>query len=214
MSEVFIVGFNGSPRKNGNTMKMLSVALKAAEYEGANTKIYHLYDYEIKQCKGCLCDDLLRCKYPCEIEDDMKLLYDEIIKADGLIIASPIYWYNVSAPVKNLIDRMTIFENSIFIEGNCPTEGKVAGIIAAGNDSGCISVISNLYAVLNSMGFSIPPWALAYKNSNRLLDEEENRVLDAANVGRVVTIMAKVLKDKKIGWFDNKLLEKLHIHST
>ncbi|MCD6409577.1 MAG: flavodoxin family protein, partial [Candidatus Verstraetearchaeota archaeon] len=40
-----ILGFNGSPRKYGNTAKLLYLALKAAEEEGAETKVFHLYDY-------------------------------------------------------------------------------------------------------------------------------------------------------------------------
>jgi len=208
--EIYVLAFNGSPRKDGNTAKLLDYAIKGAKYEGARTKIIHLYDYNIKPCTGCLCEDIMKCKYPCTVEDDdMKQIYDEIIKAHAIIIATPIYWYNVSGPTKNLIDRMTVFENMIYTDGKCPTEGKVAGVIAAGNDSGCIAVISNLYATLNSMGFAIPPWALAYKNTMRLIEEEKNRILDAANVGRAVTTMAKLLKNGPDYWFDSKLITKI-----
>lgn len=207
---VYVLAVNGSPRKSGNTAKLLNYAIKGAQHEGARTKIVHLYDYNIKPCTGCLCEDIMKCRYPCTIEDDdMKQVYDEIIRADAIIIATPIYWYNVSGPVKNLIDRMTIFENMIYTDGKCLTEGKTAGIIAAGNDSGCIAVISNLYATLNSMGFTIPPWALAYKNTTHTVEEEKNRLLDAVNVGRTVTIMAKLLKDGPDYWFDSKLIEKI-----
>jgi len=201
VAEIYILGFNGSPRKYGNTFKMLKMALLAAEREGARTRLFHLYDYNIKPCLGCLVDDQKACRYPCVIEDDMKEIYREILDADGIIIATPIYWYNVSGVLKNFIDRITVFENMINIEGRSWVEGKVAGVIAAGNDSGCISVISNLYAVLNSMGFAIPPWALAYKNNMLPLKSEKERLLDAANIGRCVALMAKLLKNGPEKWY-------------
>lgn len=206
---VYIVGFNGSPRKYGNTFKMLKVALLAAEREGARTRLINLYDCDIRPCLGCLTDEQTSCRYPCVIDDDMKWIYDEILKADGIIIATPVYWYNVSGPVKNFIDRLTAFENMICLGDKSWVEGKVAGVIAVGNDSGVIEVIANLFAVLNCMGFIIPPWALAYKNTMKSLDEERDRLLDAANVGRCLTIMAKIARDYDGDWYSTKLAKWL-----
>jgi len=204
---VKVLGINGSPRKYGNTVKLLLVALKTAEKLGAETELIHLYDYDIKPCEGCLCDEQTACGYPCAIEDDMKILYDKVLKANALIIATPIYWFNMSSVVKAFIDRLTAFENMIFIDGKSWVEGKVAGVIVCGNDSGCIQVIANLYATLVSMGFAIPPWALAYFNKKGDVLEDENTLLDAANVGRAVVLAAKALKSLYKKWYDAELIE-------
>lgn len=205
-----ILGVNGSPRKNGNTFKLLSLALKAAEAEGAKTEVIHLYDYNIKPCIGCLSDELKKCKYPCVIEDDdMGTLYEKVLRADGLVIASPVYWFNVSGQLKNFIDRLTVFENMIFIDGRCWVEGKVAGVIAAGADSGQVQLIANLFVTLNSMGIVIPPWALAYTKEDSDALGQEQASMDAANVGRSVALMVKALKGKKVGWYDPKILERM-----
>ncbi len=191
---VKVLGVDASPRRYGNTLRALKIALRAAELEGAETTLIHLYDLDIKPCLGCVSDNVKACSYPCPIEDDMRLVYEEVLKSDGLIIATPVYWYNVSGPLKNFIDRLTVFENMIFIDGRSWVEGKVAGFIAMGNDVGALVVIQNLMSVMNSMGMVIPPWALAYFNSLGDVTEVESVVMDSANVGRAVTLMAKVLK--------------------
>ncbi len=194
---VKVLGVNGSPRKYGETFKLLMLALEAAREEGAETELINLYDMDIKPCIGCLSDNQLACRYPCIYEDDMKKLYDKILKANALIIATPIYWFSVSGVLKNFIDRLTVFENMIYITGRSWVEGKVAGFIAVGNDSGAIQVIANLMAILNAMGFIIPPWAMAYFNARGNVLEDEGSVMDALNVGRIVTITARIVEEVK-----------------
>ena len=208
---VKVLGINGSPRKYGETFKLLLLALKAAEDEGAKTESVNLYDLDIKPCIGCLSDEQLACRYPCIYEDDMRKLYDKILEADALIIATPIYWFSPSGVVKNFIDRLTVFENMIYITGRSWVEGKVAGFIAVGNDSGSIQVIANLMATLNAMGFIIPPWAMAYFNAKGDVLEDEGSVMDALNVGRIVAITAKIVKEVK-EWYIQYSKEQLSLY--
>ncbi|RLE88629.1 MAG: flavodoxin family protein [Thermoprotei archaeon] len=204
---VYILGLNGSPRTYGNTYKLLKIALEAAKKLGATTEIINLYEYDIKDCIGCLSDEPLACRYPCVIDDDMRKIYDEILKADGVIFATPIYWYSPSSIIKRVIDRLTALENMIFVSGRSWVEGKVAGIIAVGNDSGEIQLISLMYATLNSMGFIIPPFALSFFNVQGDVLNDNETLLEAANVGRSVTLMAKLVSEFKDIWFDIGLKE-------
>ncbi|RLG77287.1 MAG: flavodoxin family protein [Thermoprotei archaeon] len=191
---VKILGIDGSPRPYGNTRKALLLALEGAKREGADVEVLELYKLRVEPCLGCVSDDIKACRYPCPIDDDMKHVYEKVLKSDGIIVATPIYWYNVSGPVKNFIDRLTVFENMIFIDGRSWVEGKVAGFIAVGNDTGAIAVIQNLMSVFNSMGFAIPPWSLAYYTLQGDILEDEKAVLDSVNVGRAVALLAEVLK--------------------
>jgi len=199
---VKVLGINGSPRKYGSVSILLRLALKGAEEEGADTKLIHLYEYDIKPCLGCLSDVQESCKYPCVIDDDMRKLYDLILESDALIIGTPIYWYAPSGHLKSFIDRLTVFENMVFVDGTCWTEGKVVGFIVAGNDSGGVNTFSTLMAQFNSMGFVIPPWASAVFNkpSEELLNSE-SVLLDAYNVGRIVVLMANRVKGLERKWF-------------
>ena len=188
-----VVGFNGSPRTYGNTFKTLRLALLAAEEEGVETKLVNLYEHDVRPCIACLTEDITLCRYPCVIGDDMRRLYDLILKAQAMIVATPIFWYNVSGVVKNFIDRLTVFENMIHVEGRSWLEGKAAGFIAIGNDTGPIAVIQNLMATFNSMGVHVPPWALAYYSGPGDVLEQENVVLDAANLGWILARYAKAV---------------------
>lgn len=191
-----VVGISGSPRPNGRTTLALLIALEAAKREGVETQLISLADLKIEPCIGCVSEDLKKCKFPCVIEDDARLVYNAILESHGIILATPIYWYNMSGLMKNLIDRLTVFENMIHIDGRSWMEGKAVGFIAIGDDTGCIAVIQNLMAILNSMGALIPPWALAYHSSQESIEKNKRLVLDLANLGRAVAIAAKILSGR------------------
>ena len=201
-----IVAFNGSPRRYGGVAKLLHIALKAAEEEGAETRLFHLYELDVKPCIGCVSDDIKACRHPCVIRDDFtEKIAPAILEADAVLIGTPIYWYGPSGVVKNLIDRMTSFENMIFHVGRSLVEGKVAAFIAVGNDTGAIQAIAYMMAVLNSMGFHIPPWALAYyhhREGEPLNDEQA--VMDAANIGKILVKAARLLRGAG-DWYNPRL---------
>ena len=193
---VKIILINGSPRKYGWSFELLVAAEKGVIDAGGEAEIIHLIDYTIKPCIGCVSDDQMACKFPCVIkDDDFNKIGEKILESNGLIIATPLYWYSVSGILKNFIDRMTSFENMIYHISKSLVDGKVAGFIAVGNDTGAIMAIAYLMATLNSMGFHIPPWALAYHHSVDDVLNNRSAVLDAYNVGYNVTIAASRFKD-------------------
>ncbi|ADI31743.1 flavodoxin family protein [Staphylothermus hellenicus] len=201
--EINILIINASPRKYGNSTKLSTIAEKGVLDAGGKPEKIFLYDYNIKECMGCVSDDPKICRFPCIIrDDDFNMLGEKILRSDGFIIVSPIYWYNVPGKLKNLIDRMTSMENMIIHTGRSLLEGKVAGFIAVGNDSGSILEIAYLMVVMNSMGIHIPPWALAYHHSPKEVLNDEQAVRDSYNVGFIVTIAAKMLKERK-QWYKN-----------
>ncbi|MDK6029054.1 flavodoxin family protein [Ignisphaera sp. 4213-co] len=203
-SDTTILVVSASPRRYGNARLVAEgVRRIAIEIENVEAIKIDVYDYDIKPCKGCVSDDVKLCKLPCVIEDDMRKLYNLVEESDGIIFITPVYWYNVPGPLKNFIDRLTVFENAIFIEGRSRLEGKVAGFIAIGNDTGALAVIQNLMAILNSMGVAIPPWALAYHESEDDPTENKSFILDVANVVRGVVLLIKALKgsEKVTYWY-------------
>ncbi|MCS7111831.1 MAG: flavodoxin family protein [Ignisphaera sp.] len=205
---------SASPRPYGNSRIVARFASKIArDIENVHTYEVDLFDYRIEPCIGCVSDGVRMCKLPCVLGDDMDKLYELVAESDGIIFVSPIYWYNVPGPLKNFIDRLTVFENAIFIEGRSRMEGKVAGFIVVGNDTGGIAVIQNLMVTMNSMGAAIPPWALAYHESDDNPIENENFILDVANVIRGVVLMVKALKglEKPKYWYrvDKEYKEKV-----
>jgi multimeric flavodoxin WrbA len=97
-----ILGICGSPRRGGNTLLLLKEALKGAEAAGAEVEEIFLRDKTISPCLeiyGCKKDG------QCVIKDDFQAVAEKMIQADGLILASPIFFYTVRAHPKLLIDR-------------------------------------------------------------------------------------------------------------
>lgn len=97
------VAILGSPRKRGNAAKMLDAAVKSAKKAGYEVDFFDLYHIKMDMCRGCM-----GCKQSgvCVIEDDIAVVRQALLSCDLLIIASPTYFANVTAPVKNMFDRL------------------------------------------------------------------------------------------------------------
>jgi multimeric flavodoxin WrbA len=97
-----VLGIFGSPRRGGNTELLLNEALKGAEKESAEVERLYLREFTITPCLECHgCDDTGNCV----ILDDMGKIYPKLLEADVIILASPIFFYGVTAWAKALIDR-------------------------------------------------------------------------------------------------------------
>ena len=84
-----IIGFSGSPRKNGNTSWAVEQILNGSNQAGAETVLFSSSDFDIKPCRGCY-----GCKNGdngCGIKDDMQKVYAELKDADAVVFASPVY---------------------------------------------------------------------------------------------------------------------------
>ena len=101
-----ILGLDGSPRKNGNTEKLVKAILDGATEKGADTKFYKLTKMNISLCLGCF-----NCRETgtCVTEDDMQLLHEEIQASDAIILGSPVYMWQVSGQTKLFMDRLVPF---------------------------------------------------------------------------------------------------------
>ena len=206
--DVVLLGINGSPRRGGQSRSLLAVALKAARTLGVETKVIDLYDYRIEPCLGCVSDGKGACGYPCVVDDDMRVIYEEVLRADGMILATPVYWYAAPGHVKNFVDRLTALENMIEREGRRWVEGKVAGVIAVGNDSGALHAASTLVVTFITMGFLVPPWGVAVYTGIEPALKDYGTLSDAANVGLQVARAARALKASGVKrWYEPRVGE-------
>ena len=99
-----IVVLAGSPRKNGNTDRLADAFVKgASDYH--DVEVISVHDYKVSPCSGCnTC--FSSAGHACVQNDDMQLIYNKLSKADTVIIASPVYFYGISAQLKAVIDRL------------------------------------------------------------------------------------------------------------
>lgn len=103
---VKLLALYGSPRKGGNTAILLDEFIKGAEFAGALSEKIYLAEANITPCQE---DMVCATKGECSIQDGMRILYQKLIEADLIVLASPIFFYNVSAQAKALIDRCQLF---------------------------------------------------------------------------------------------------------
>lgn len=104
---MLILGVSGSPRRGGNSDRVLDATLSGTSEMGADTEILYLSDMEISSCVGCE-----RCredKVCTRFEDDLTPLYPKISLAEGIVLVTPVYNYNVTAWMKTFIDRLYCF---------------------------------------------------------------------------------------------------------
>jgi len=95
----------GSPRKNGNTAKVLDLFEKLIARQGHKVDRMNIVDYEVKGCLGCQACRKVRHEPGCVQQDDAVAIFERIIASDAVIYATPLYTYGFSAQMKALIDR-------------------------------------------------------------------------------------------------------------
>jgi len=104
---MLVLGFQGSPRRKGNTSYLLATFMQAAEKLGAQTQIVEVTRKDIIPCK-----ELVVCekKGYCPIDDDIKNeIYPLIRKAEVVVLATPIFFFNMTAQLKAVVDRCQLF---------------------------------------------------------------------------------------------------------
>jgi multimeric flavodoxin WrbA len=131
----------GSPRKKGNSAALAAQISQGAKSAGADVENIFLQDLKISPCRSCYTCQKHDSK-GCAIKDDMQTIYPKLIKADAWVIASPVYWFSMSAQTKIFMDRC--FALSAY--GKDPFVGKRIAIAMSYGDvdpfaSGCVNAL-------------------------------------------------------------------------
>jgi len=128
-----VLGIMGSPRIKGNTDLLLDEALKGAQSQRAEVEKIVIDKLNISPCReyyGCLRDG------NCVIKDDMDDIYPKLLSTDAIIVASPIFFYAVSAQLKALIDRCQALWARKYILKNLDVPLRKGTFIAVGATKG------------------------------------------------------------------------------
>ena len=102
-----ILILSGSPRKGGNTELLVDAFIRGAA-KHHHVQIVSVRDYKVNPCLGC--NACFKANGICAQKDDIAIIYEKMSQADMLVIASPVYFYGISAQLKAIIDR---FHNPI-----------------------------------------------------------------------------------------------------
>lgn len=170
-----ILVFMGSPRKNGNTALLAKETIAGAKAAGARVESFYLQGMTIKPCTGC--DACRRKKQKgCVLKDDMALLYAKLREADAMVIATPVYWFTVSAQTKLFMDRWYALGG----EGGYPFKGKKFGLLLAYADedpfrSGAVNALRTFQDALGYVGAEIA--GMVYGCAGKAGEIKKNKAL-------------------------------------
>ena len=129
-----ILAISCSPRKDGNTVAMLNEALKAAKEDGAEVELFSIAGKNIQACDGCWgCTRTGKC----HLKDDVAVLQDKMIAADGIIFGTPVYFWGMTAQAKAIIDR------TISLKPERSLANKVCGVVASCGSLGMVDVLKD-----------------------------------------------------------------------
>lgn len=134
---------NGSPRKDGNCDRLLNEA--AAVFTAENVEVVR-YDVGTKDVRGCIACGGCATKGECVLGGDVPALAKELAAADGMIVASPVYYASPNGSVLALLDRL-------FMSANCDLRMKVGASFAVARRAGTVATfdVLNKYYTINQM---------------------------------------------------------------
>lgn len=98
-----VVILSASPRRKGNSDILCDEFMKGATEASHDVEKIFLADKNIKYCTGC---GVCNTTHECVQKDDMKEILVKLLKADVIVMASPVYFYTINAQMKTLIDRI------------------------------------------------------------------------------------------------------------
>lgn len=188
------VAFNGSARREGNTAMLLDVVLEMLEREDIETETVSLAGRNIKGCTAC---------YECYENRDGRCVIDDavndciamMLEADGVILASPTYFANVSPELKALIDRAGLVARA----NDDMFRGKVGAAVVAVRRAGALPVFDaiNRFFLISQMvvpGSSY--WNLGVgRNPGDVADDEEG-MATMRTLGKNMAWLLKQLHDE------------------
>jgi multimeric flavodoxin WrbA len=185
-----VLGIVGSPRQHGNTEILTVHALKAIAEEGINTDLIRLAGQDIRPCNACMvCWEEERCP----IEDDLFPIYLEMKKADGIILASPVYYGSATALIKALIERTGYISH----HNGEPFRGKVGGPLVVARRAGQNFTLAQLTFWFQILGLVVPGssyWNMAFARQKGEVSDDEEGMKTAWNFGKNIAWVVKGLK--------------------
>ncbi len=202
-----VLGINSSPRKRGNTARLMAAVLKGAEDGGCEVTDITLSDYEIRFCLGC---EACYRTGSCVQSDDYADILEMILSSDGIVLASPNYINNVTARMKALFDRM----------GDCVhcqrMSGKYGAAVSTAGGSGAGDVAGYLNHTLSLMGADVV--GAASVNLSEGPDAFNLAIKESHNLGMALAetiVTGRVFPDQKAGHEEmmNRMRELVSLRS-
>jgi len=184
-----VVGFNGSPRKEGNTVHLINRVFQEIRKEGIETELIHLSSKVIHGCVACFkCFE--KKDGQCAVKDDSANEFiGKMKEADGILLGSPVYFIDATPEMKALIDRSGFVSRA---NGGL-YRNKVGGSVAAFRRSGAMHAIDTMNHFLLSQEIFIVGRAIGIGREKGDVEKDEEGIALAAALGqRMAWLLGKL----------------------
>ena len=136
---------NGSPRPDGNTSVALGEMIKVFEAEGIDTEVYNIGTKSVRGCMSCgQCAALGKCVF----NDAVNEVAEKFEHADGIVLASPVYYASANGTLISLLDRL-------FFSSSFDKTMKVGASVVVARRGGCSSTFDGLNKYLMNCGMAV-----------------------------------------------------------
>ena len=134
-----IIILNGSPRKKGNTSALAAEFTRGAKEAGHTVTEFFLDSMDIHGCKGFFGGHSSR-ECPCVQKDDMMQIYPAVKECDVIVLATPLYYWNMSGQIRTAVDRLFALEEG---DGNLLRgHGRASALLMAAEGHGFEDVLA------------------------------------------------------------------------
>jgi multimeric flavodoxin WrbA len=186
-----VIAINGSPRRNGNTAILIRHILEELENEGVETELVKIAGTKIRGCTACMkCFENRdrRCVFD---DDDVNECIEKMAAADGIILGSPVYFSDVTAEMKALVDRagfVSFANDGLFAR-------KVGSAVVAQRRTGATHSLDTLYHFLFSQDMIVPGRpTIGVGREAGDVDTDDEGIAAARNAGRNIAWLLKAIK--------------------
>lgn len=186
-----VVAFNGSPRKEGNTEQCLKIVEKELNAQGIELEIIQVGNL-VKGC--CACNYCLNTgSGHCAQKDEVNEWIDKMVEADGIILASPVYYGGIAGGMKCFLDRA-------FLAAGSKLHHKVGAALVTLRRSGGLETYQQLNAYLNTMEMVIATsdyWQAAHGLNPGEVQQDTEGVEVMAKLGRNIAWLIRLIENGK-----------------
>ena len=175
-----IVVLNGSPRKNGNTSALVQAFTEGAQSAGHTVTEFFLDKMDIHGCKGCFGGHSSR-ECPCVQWDDMAQIYPAVKESDVVVLATPLYYWNMSGQLRTAVDRLFALEEG---DGNLLRgHNRASALLMAAEGHGFEDVLLNYNHLMGHLNWKNLGHVLAGGNGDVGDIEGKPELQQAYNLG-------------------------------
>jgi multimeric flavodoxin WrbA len=190
---MYALAVNGSPRKGGNTETLLKEVLGELDNEGWETELIKIGGTDIRGCLACSVCFKKKNNQCVQSKDGFNEIYAKMLKADAMILGSPVYFAAVGADLKALIERA----GYVAFANNHAFAGKIGAAVVAvrrGGATHTYDTINHMYQMSQMIVPGSTYWNMGFGLRREEVTEDTEGMVNMRHLGRAIDWLGKAIQ--------------------